>query len=65
MRISEINRAHQEETGEPLIITKYKKKNGEHVKTLSKPLTRTVTKVMIEERNGQRIAVPYQEQITI
>lgn len=65
MRISEVNRMHQEAHGEPLIITKYKKKNGEHVKTLAKPLTRTVTKVRLEERNGQRVAVPYQEVLPI
>lgn len=47
MRISEMNHAHQQEKGEPLIITVRKKKNGEHVKGIAKPLTKKQQKVEI------------------
>lgn len=38
MRISEINRAYNEEHGKPLIVTIRKKPNGEHVKGLAERL---------------------------
>lgn len=65
MRISEINLLSQVETGEPLIVTKYKKKNGELVKTLAKQLTREVIKIKLVERDGKTVAVPYKEIVNV
>ena len=45
MRISEINRLSKAETGEDLIVTKYKKPNGEHVKGLTRRLTKQVSHI--------------------
>lgn len=49
MRVAEMNRMYKDQYGEPLIITKRKKPNGEHVKTLAKPLMRKEQKVEIKD----------------
>jgi integrase len=52
MRISEINRLAKAETDKDLIVTKYKKANGEHVKALTRRLTKTLSSFQYDpERN--------------
>lgn len=49
MRVAEMNHAHQQEKGEPLIVTLRKKPNGEHIKGLARPLTKKQQRVEIRD----------------
>lgn len=66
MRISELNHAHQEEHGEDLIVTVRKLKNGEHVKAIKKPLTKTVSRFApYTDENGDVVMREIREEVAV